>query len=202
MQASRQASTKFASPARAMRRARGYTLIELLIVISLMGIMAAVLLPRFEPAIHDQLQGVAQIIAGDLAYARNLAVSNDTRYTLSFSRAKNAYTLRHTGDNSLLDVLPRTPYRTSGDTPDEQLTLLDDLPRLGPAVEIHGVATNGGSAAASGDIEFDALGGLTSNQPITIWLACGTDEARRYLPLTIAPVTGLVEIGELRGAAP
>ena len=181
---------------------RGYTLIEMLIVISLMGIMAALLLPRFEPSTYDQLQGAAQIISADIAYARNLAVTNDSRYTLTFDRASNAYTLRHSGANNLLDVLPLTPYRHSAAAPDEQITYLEDLPHLGPSVELVGVSTGGGSVSASSTIEFHSLGGLEGAQPITIWLACGVDEARRYQSLIIAPVTGLVALGEFRGTVP
>lgn len=180
---------------------RGYTLIEMLIVISLMGIMAALLLPRFEPSTYDQLQGAAQIISADIAYARNLAVTNDSRYTLTFDRANNAYTLRHSGANNLLDVLPLTPYRHSGAAPDEQITYLEDLPHLGPGVELVGVSSSGGISTYS-TIEFNSLGGLEGAQPITIWLACGVDDARRYQSLIIAPVTGLVTLGEFQATAP
>lgn len=187
---------------RRLRGACGYTLIELLIVISLMGIFAALMLPRFEPSVHDQLQGAASIVAADLAYARNLAVSNDSQYTLSFSRVNNVYALRHTGANNLLDVLPSTPYRHSDNSPDEQLTYLDDLPHLGPGVELWGVQIGSGALATSGAIEFNALGGVEGAQPFTVWLAAGSDDARRYQSLTVAPITGLVTIGEFRAAAP
>lgn len=181
---------------------RAYTLIELLIVVSLMGIFAALLLPRFEPSVHDQLQGAAEILAADLSYARNLSVTNDSQYSLSFARATNAYTLRHTGSNNLLDVLPKTAYRHASDAPDEQVTYLEDLPHLGPGVELVGVRIGGGSVSASGAVEFTSLGGIEGGQTFTVWLACGVEDARRYQSLTVAPVTGLVALGEFTAVAP
>lgn len=188
--------------ARGRLRQRAYTLIELLIVIALMGILAALLLPQFEPSTHEQLQGAAQIIAGDIAYARNLAVSHDSKYRLTFHAAANSYTLQHTGTNHLLDVLPLTPYRTNTSTPDQQVTLLEALPHIGAAVEVVGIQVGGNATAATGMLEFTSLGGLQGAEPVTIWLACGTDQTRRYLPLTVAPVTGLCEVGEFVATPP
>jgi prepilin-type N-terminal cleavage/methylation domain-containing protein len=181
---------------------RGYTIIELMLVMALMGILAAILLPQFEPSIHEQLQGAAQIVSADIAYARNLAVAHGTQYQLSFNTATNSYTLRHSGTNNLFDVLPVTPYRSSADSPDVQVTHLDDLPRIGAAVEIAGVQIGGNATAASGSLEFTALGGLVDSEPMTIWLACGADGARRYLPVTVMPVTGLCETGDFVATPP
>jgi prepilin-type N-terminal cleavage/methylation domain-containing protein len=190
------------TPPAAKPQPRGYTLIEMLIVISLMGVLAALLLPRFEPSTYDQLQGAAQIISADIAYARNLAVTNDSHYSLTFDRATNSYTLRHTGHNNLLDVLPITPYRHSGEAPDAQVTYLEDLPHLGPRVELIGVSKGSGSVSTSSTLEFNSLGGLEGAQPVTIWIACGEDDSRRYLSLVVAPVTGLVTMGEFQATAP
>lgn len=184
------------------QRGAGYTLIELLLVISLMGIFAALLLPRFEPSVHDQLEGLASIISADMSYARNLAVTNGSKYTLTFSRTNNAYTLQHTGANNLLDVLPSTPYRHNASSPDAQLTYLADLPHLGPEVQLHGVQVGSGSISASGALEFNDLGGVEGGQSFTLWLVAGADDAQRFQSLTVAPVTGLVSIGEFRAAPP
>ncbi|HTN74870.1 MAG TPA: prepilin-type N-terminal cleavage/methylation domain-containing protein [Pirellulaceae bacterium] len=180
----------------------GYTLIELLLVVSLMGVMAALMLPKFEPTTHEQLQGAAQIVAADMAYARNLAVTNDSQYRVTFSQATNAYVLQHAGTNHLLDVLPTTPYRHADDTPDRQSTYLAELPHIGASAEVVGIKIGSAALVPSGSVEFDSLGGLSSNQPVTIWLACGQDRSRRYLSLSIAPVTGLCTTGQFRAAAP
>ena len=183
-------------------RRRAYTLIEMLIVITLMGILTAILLPKFEPSTYEQLQGASQIIAADLSYARSLAVTNDSQYTLTFSASDNAYTLRHTGANNLLDVLPKSPYRSAADSPDSQETKLEDLPHLGASVEIVGVRVGSNALLSIGQIEFSSLGGLSVAQPVTIVLACGQNTSRRYLPITIAPVTGLCTLGTYTATLP
>ncbi len=183
-------------------RERGYTLIEMLIVISIMGIFAAILLPRFEPSVRDQLRGAAEIVSGDVAYARNLAVTNDSQYKLQFKKSNSSYSLTHSGTNNLLDVLPPTPYRNGSGSLTEQVTFLEDFPHLGAAVEIHGVTNGGGSVGATGSLEFTSLGGIAGGQSFTIWLACGSGDTRRYQALIVAPVTGLVALGEFRASAP
>lgn len=197
---SRTPADRAASSHRAARC--GYTIVELLIVVSLMGILAALLLPKFEPSTYEQLHGAGIVIASDLSYARNLAVANDSRYTLTFEVATNEYVLQHSGTNTLLNVLPMRPYRSANDAADRQHTYLAELPHLGATVEIVGVHVGSGSLLNSASIEFNSLGGLTSAQPVTIWLACGSGPARRYLPLEIAPVTGLISVGEYQAVAP
>lgn len=184
------------------RAREAYTLVELLIVVSIMGILTALLLPKFEPSTYEQLHGAALVIASDLGYARNLAVANDSRYAVTFDQSSNSYFLEHTGANNLLDALPLRPYRSADDSPDKQHTYLEELPHLGAAVEIVGVRVGASSVASTTAVEFNSLGGLNDSQKVEIWLACGRGNARRYIHLDIAPVTGLVSVGEYQAAAP
>ena len=66
------------------RPTAGLTLIELLIVVAVMGILAGLVLPSSNPSLHDQLRSAAQILAGDLAYGRSLAVTHNSRYQFTF----------------------------------------------------------------------------------------------------------------------
>jgi prepilin-type N-terminal cleavage/methylation domain-containing protein len=116
---------------RRRRQSAAFSLIELLIVISLMGIMAALTIPNANTGLHDRLQGAAHIVAADLAYVRSLAVTNNSRYRLTFDIAQNRYLLEHSGAVGALDVLPSNPFHATDDVPTRQTIDLDDLPSLG-----------------------------------------------------------------------
>ena len=78
----------------------GFTLVEVLMVVLLVSVLAALALPTMNPSIHDRLQTAAQVVAADMAYGRSLAVTNNDSYTFTFSVAKNQYTLQYAGGNS------------------------------------------------------------------------------------------------------
>ena len=180
----------------------GYTLIELLIVVSLISILAGVVLPRFEPGIHDQLQGAAQILSADLAQARDLAVAHGSSYRVSFESSENRYALEHTGSNPLLNILPRSPFSPSTAPTTRRVTDLDDLPFMGPTVSLAGAERASNSWQATSQIEFGPLGELTTPGDVRIWLACGQGDQRRFISVTVHAVTGLTEIGAYEAQGP
>ena len=180
----------------------GLSLIEVLITLAVISVLAALLIPQMGQQIPDQLTAVAEIVAADLEYARSLAVVNDTKYQITFEPAQNRYVLRHSGANTLLHVLPTSPFRLTTDAPDEQTTNLDELPISLPPVRLRTVVHNGGVLTAVSDVEFTALGGTTRTGQTTVWLACGEAVEARFVPIHINPATGLVEIGELTKSLP
>jgi Tfp pilus assembly protein FimT len=181
----------------------GITLVELLIVVTLLGILAGVVLATYEPGLSEQLQGAAQVVVADIAYARSLAVANNSQYSLKFDIAANHYWLEHTGSNALLETLPTSPFRDSSDSTDRQTTDLSSLPAMSGVVELVGVNRVGtNSLEATTSLEFGPLGSLTNPENIVIWLACGGGTARRYVYVEVDPVTGLPEIGQHQLAAP
>jgi hypothetical protein len=173
-----------------------------LITLAVISIVAAMLIPQLGQQIPDQLSAVAQIVASDLEYARALAVANNSQYQVTFEPGENRYHLRHSGANTLLHVLPASPFRQAGDPPDQQSSDLDDLPLAHPAVEIARVVSGTGVITAVSDVEFTPLGGTTRSAPTTIWLRCGQGSDTIYVPIEINPATGLVEIGSLTEALP
>ena len=183
-------------------RSAGYTLIELLIVVSLISILAGVVLPRFEPGIHDQLHSAAQILSADLAQARDLAVAGGSNYRVSFERSENRYALQHTGSNPLLNILPASPFGPSTTPTTRRVTDLDELPFMGPAVSLAGAERAGNSWQATNQIEFGPLGELRTPGDVRIWLVCGNADQRRYISVTVHAVTGLTEIGAYEAQGP
>ena len=181
-----------------MPRPAAFTLVELLIVIALMGVLVGIALPHFQPPLGEQLESFAAIVAADLDYARNLAVTNNSTYRVTFSAEDNAYFLTHSGSNAALHTLPLTPFRPADDPPDRHTCDLDSVPHLGANVYVHAVFASSGPPQTVSDLEFSPLGGTTRAAATVVWLRCGSDESRRFLPLTVNPVTGLVTVGEIQ----
>lgn len=182
---------------------RGVTLVELLLVVTMLGILASYVLASYRPALSDQLRGAAQIVVADVAYARSLAVANNSRYRLTFDTTNDLYWLEHSGTNAALDALPASPYRDASDAANRQTTDLARLPALNGSVNL--VAVHLVSAAplqSATQLEFSPLGSLTRPERARIWLACGSGDARLYLPVEVDPVTGLAALGEMQAHAP
>jgi prepilin-type N-terminal cleavage/methylation domain-containing protein len=180
----------------------GLSLIELLLTLAVLGILVAVLIPQLSGDLPERLSAAAQVISSDLDYARSLAVSNNTSYRLTFNTAQNEYVLAHCGANPQFNTLPRSPFRQTGDAANEQTTELSELPIPEPRVRLVAVVRMQGGGQSVANIEFTPLGGTTSGNPTVLWLACGRGSLRRFLSISVDPVTGLATIGQPVTALP
>jgi type II secretory pathway pseudopilin PulG len=169
--------------------------LELLLVIAVVGILVLLVLPSSQPGVHDQLQATARIVAADLAYARGLAVSNNSNYRFTFDLPNNRYVMQHSGSNSTLATLPDSPFRSPGDPPTQHIVRLGDLPHLGPTVKLVVAATGTTSSTRTDTLEFGPLGQTTATSPTTIWLSAGSNADARYITVQVNPVTGLADVG-------
>lgn len=184
------------------RPQRGYTIVELLIVVALIGVMTAVALPSFEPGVHDQLQSAARLIGGDLAAGRALAITNNSRYQFRFLAAENRYVLEHSGTNTALDTLPRSALPGPLDTATQRVVDLDDVPGLDSAVQVLGLTSESAAMSAPASIEFCSWGETSHADTTRLWLAAGNGSSRRYLYIAVNPVTGLASIGTFQSTPP
>jgi prepilin-type N-terminal cleavage/methylation domain-containing protein len=188
----------------AQQKAGAFTLIELLIVVVLISVVAGMVLSRFEPNVADQLVAAAQVLASDLDYARELAIANNTKYKIGFDIASNAYWLQHSGTNPALDTLPSHPFLKNGkDAVNRPLQRgsLDELASIGYRPTLLSVQTVSSKQQVN-TVEFDPTGQTTNGEDVVIWLACGTQQARRFIPLTINTATGMVTVGDVTATAP
>ena len=164
-----------------------------------MGILVGLVLPSSDPSLHDQLRAAAQIVAADLAYARSLAVTNNSTYRFRLETDKNRYILEHRGG----DRLPDSPFRNPGDPLHQQIVDFDELPQVGATVRILVAAVEASPWQEVDDLEFDALGGTGErSQQTVIWLAAGAGSATRCIELHVNPVTGLTTVGPYTGGEP
>ena len=77
----------------AMKRRRGFTLLELVLVVSLLGILSVSAVAIMPGLTSYRLNGAARKIVSDLRYAQELAMDTHGTYSICFSVAGNWYAL-------------------------------------------------------------------------------------------------------------
>jgi Tfp pilus assembly protein FimT len=175
----------------------------MLIVMAVIGILAALSMSSSTPTLHDQLRSTAQILASDLAYGRALAVGNGDKYQFTFDTSGNRYILQYSGSNTALQNLPPSQFSSPGSPANQYVVALGNLPRLAAAVQLVGAAvTTSTSVQAVNSVEFGPLGATTSSSPTTIWLKLSSGSQTRYITVSVNPVTGLADVGADTGVAP
>lgn len=182
--------------------AQGFTLVELLIVLVLVSILAKMAIASATPNAYEQLSGAANIIAGEMAYARGLAVGNNSSYCFTIDTTNNRLVMKNTGSDSTLTTLPASPFRSSSDPTDQYIVALSKFPSLGMPVVLLGAQTSGTTPQSVTTIEFGPYGATTQANQTVIWLTAGAGNTRRFMSVTINPITGLSSVGTYSGTAP
>jgi len=181
---------------------RGYSLVELMMVIAILAVVAAALVPSASNSISEQLEAAARVLAADLDYARTLAVTHESKYKAAFSTSQHQWTLTHSGTDTSLNPLPASPFHLAQEPATQRTTQLRALLGTVADLSIHSVYANGSSLAAIGEVEFGPLGSTTRSEETVIWLAAGSGSATRYVPVRVNPVTGLATVGSFQSTAP
>ena len=89
--------------------ANGFTIIELMMVVVIMGIVALLAIPMISSGSDFQLRAAANIIAADLEYAKSLAITNQENYSIIFDASNESYEMHDSGGSIVDD-----PVRGSG----------------------------------------------------------------------------------------
>lgn len=72
----------------------GFTIVEILIVVVIMAIAAAIVIPTFSSGGEMQLRAAANMIAADLEYAKSMAISKGRYYCVVFNSTNESYDLQ------------------------------------------------------------------------------------------------------------
>ena len=84
---------------------RGFTIIEVAMVIVIVGIMAALTIPRFNTFYSIKLSGAAKKVTSDIRYTQQLAVTRHENYNINFS--PNGYTVTRVLGGFAIDPFTR-----------------------------------------------------------------------------------------------
>jgi len=69
----------------------GFTLIEVILVVLIIGIAAAVVVPMASSASGMQLRAAVNMVAADIEYAKSMAISRGQRYSVVFNKTSETY---------------------------------------------------------------------------------------------------------------
>ncbi|MBI3839456.1 MAG: prepilin-type N-terminal cleavage/methylation domain-containing protein [Planctomycetia bacterium] len=189
-------------PASSQRPSTAFTLLEVLIVIVIIGVLAAMMIPNSSPSMGTQLQAVAGVLGRDIAYARNLAVVNNDNYKITFDTVNNQWILTHSGTNASLNALPTNAFHLPTDSPTQQTVALNKLPSVGGAVQLFAVWALSTPPQTVSDLEFLPVGATVRAQPTLIWLSVGSGLSTRYISVLINPITGLYWVQSFQTTTP
>ncbi len=150
---------------------RGYTLIEVLVVVTVLGIATAVVAPSMLQAGTLGVQAAARIVVSDILYAQNEAVIQHKTRRVVFEPALDRYRVTD-GNGTTLN----SPLQGAGDG-NYQISFADD-PRF------QGVAIVSADFNGSPTLEFDDLGTPASGGTVVLEF-----DGERYT-VTVGAFTG------------
>jgi prepilin-type N-terminal cleavage/methylation domain-containing protein len=179
-----------------IRRARGFTLMEVMAVLVIMGILAAMIVPQLAPSDDLTTQAAARTLVADLLYAQNLAIA-----TGGTSKVYISFTTATTGSSGGYSIYSAQPFTSPVTNPTNNkpytVTYSSETANGLSNVQLESLNLDN---SANTVLAFDSLGEpyacTTSGTPValantgTITLQCGQQE----VTLSIEPDTGIVSL--------
>lgn len=86
----------------------GFSMIELIMVIVIMGITMAIALPKFTAVTEVDLYSTARQVKSDIRYTQELAMSKYRKTTITFGSGNDTYTITSSGPTQTKQLPPRS----------------------------------------------------------------------------------------------
>jgi len=102
------------SPVQRIGRRRGFTLVDLLVTVSILAIVAAIAAPALSPNDAARIRGGARLLASDIEYAQSLSLSSpEDQAMLNFASDGSGYWIAMESDPDTPVTMPSSgePYR-------------------------------------------------------------------------------------------
>ena len=166
-----------------VRRACGFTLMEVIVVIVILSIVALMAVPMFGSAADIQLKAAANMIAADLEYAKSMAISRQQPFSINFNSTDESYSVCDSGG-----AVIRHPI----DPGDLTITFPSDS-RLSQVVIVSADFDPGSDEA----ITFDYLGSPYSGSTTATPLISGSVTLKAgdiTMTVSVEPITGYITI--------
>jgi prepilin-type N-terminal cleavage/methylation domain-containing protein len=161
-------------------RIKGFTLVELLIVIAIISIAALTAIPMMSSAASMQIRSAANMLAADLEYAKSLAISRAQYFSVVFDVGADSYQIEDQYGN----VLPH-PVRKG-------FNYVIDFQNDGRLDKVDIISVD---FDTTNEVKYDYLGspynggGTPLNSGVVSLQAGGATTT-----ITVEPVTGFVSI--------
>jgi len=166
----------------------GYTLVEVLVLVTVLGIAGALVIPQFEQTNVLREQAAVRTVVSDITYAQSDALAFQRGRAIRFDEALNEYTLIEV-TGPALDPVNDALYAPHG--PAQRYVVARNDERYG-GVELDNVNFNG-----TDDLIFDALGGPVTAPQSDVLSASGSLDIVGPVStwrLTIAAFSGRVTV--------
>jgi len=152
----------------------GFTLLELIVVMMILAIAAAVIVPQAVGTSGLKAQSAARVIMADLEYAQSQAIVTQQTVEVDFSVTGNSYAVTNTS-GPLIHPITKKQY------------IVDFDSQQG----FQGVRIDSADFGGGSKVGFDSLGAPDADGSVTV--SAGAHAYR----IKVAPVTGRVSVEEL-----
>lgn len=164
------------------RRRTGYTLIEVLLTVSIMGLAAAIVVPNMMQGGTLGVQAGARMIIADIQFAQNEAMAQQSTRRVVFDAADNSYRVELFDSGASDWVLEHNPVL--GDSNDSQNYEID----FDDDGRFRGIDIVSATFGAGSTVEFDDLGNPSAGGTVRLQF-----ESHTY-DITVASFTGRVTV--------